>query len=91
MSCSPRSVASNIASNNPGLLYSMAWPMIKYLFPSADRAARTAVMLATDPELADHSGGYYRSMKHRAKPLEFDAAFSKTLGEVATKATATQR
>jgi hypothetical protein len=46
--------------------------------------------LATDPELADHSGGYYRSMKHRAKPLEFDAAFSETLWEVATKATATQ-
>jgi NAD(P)-dependent dehydrogenase (short-subunit alcohol dehydrogenase family) len=87
----PGPVASNIASNNPGLLYSMARPMIKYLFPSADRAARTAVMLATDPELADHSGGYYRSMKRRAKPLEFDAAFSETLWEVAAKATATQR
>lgn len=86
----PGPVASNIGANNPGLLYSLARPMIKYLFPSADRAARTAIMLATDETLASKSGGYYRSMKHRAKPLEFDAAFSERLWNIASDATGAQ-
>ncbi len=63
----PGPVASNIGANNPGLLYSLARPMIKYLFPSADRAARTAMMLATDPALEERSGGYYRSLKASSK------------------------
>ncbi|MBW2726004.1 MAG: SDR family oxidoreductase, partial [Deltaproteobacteria bacterium] len=75
----PGPVASNIGANNPGLLYSLARPMIKYLFPSADRAARTAVMLAEDPELAAASGGYYRSMKLRKQTIEFDADYSTRL------------
>ena len=56
----PGPVASNIGANNPGFLYTLAKPMIKYLFPSADRAARTAMMLATDAALGGRSGGYYR-------------------------------
>lgn len=83
----PGPVASNIGANNPGLLYSLAKPMIKYLFPSADRAARTAMMLATDPDLKDASGGYYRSMKLRENPLDFDADFSSRLWRVASEAT----
>lgn len=83
----PGPVASNIGANNPGLLYSIAKPMIKYLFPSADRAARTAMMLATDPDLKDASGGYYRSMKLRENPLDFDADFSQRLWSIASEAT----
>jgi NAD(P)-dependent dehydrogenase (short-subunit alcohol dehydrogenase family) len=83
----PGPVASNIGANNPGLLYSLAKPMIKYLFPSADRAARTAMMLATDPSLKDASGGYYRSMKLRENPLDFDAEFSQRLWKIAVEAT----
>lgn len=65
----PGPVASNIGANNPGWLYKLASPMIKYLFPSAARAARTAVWVATDPALASSTGGYYRSLKHRSDPL----------------------
>jgi NAD(P)-dependent dehydrogenase (short-subunit alcohol dehydrogenase family) len=83
----PGPVASNIGANNPGLLYSLARPMIKYLFPSADRAARSAIMLAADPALVDASGGYYRSMKHREKPIDFDPEIAKRLWQIASDAT----
>ncbi|MBW2271159.1 MAG: SDR family oxidoreductase [Deltaproteobacteria bacterium] len=86
----PGPVASNIAANNPGFLYSLARPMIKYLFPSAERAARTAVMVATEPDVAAVSGGYFRSMKQRKKPLEFDPAFGERLWQIASDATGTQ-
>ncbi len=86
----PGPVASNIGANNPGLLYSLARPMIRYLFPSADRAARTAMMLATDPALEAHSGGYYRSLKHRPNPLEFDDSLSEGLWQAAIQATGAQ-
>lgn len=65
----PGPVASNIAANNPGVLYSLAKPMIRYFFPSAARAARTCLLVASDPELATSTGGYWRSRKRRARPL----------------------
>ena len=83
----PGPVASNIGANNPGLLYSLAKPMIKYLFPSADRAARTAMLLATDPSLAGKSGGYYRSLKHRERPIEFDPQLSERLWRISSELT----
>ena len=86
----PGPVASNIGANNPGFLYSLARPMIRYLFPSADRAARTAMMLATDPGLEGRSGGYYRSRKHRQNPLDYDEKLSRDLWAVAEEATGAQ-
>jgi len=83
----PGPVASNIGANNPGLLYTLVSPVIRHLFPSADRAARTAMMLATDPTLENASGGYYRSMKHRPRPLDFDEKFSSDLWDIATRLT----
>ena len=65
----PGPVASNIGANNPGLLYALARPMIRSLFPSAARAARTCLRVATDPGLAGSSGGYWRSLKRRPRPL----------------------
>ncbi len=65
----PGPVASNIGANNPGWLYKLASPMIRYLFPSPARAARTALWVATDPALSSRTGGYYRSLRHRADPL----------------------
>jgi NAD(P)-dependent dehydrogenase (short-subunit alcohol dehydrogenase family) len=75
----PGPVASNIGANNPGLAYRLASPIIRRLFPSPERAARTALMLATDPKLAGATGGYYRSLRRRARPLAFDAAVSERL------------
>lgn len=86
----PGPVASNIGANNPGWLYSLAKPMIRYLFPSADRAARTAMMLATEPALGAARGGYYRSRKHRENPLDYDEALSERLWAVAEAATGAQ-
>ncbi len=76
----PGPVASNIAANNPGILYSLAKPMIRYLFPSAAKAARTALLVATDPALGTSSGGYWRSRRRRERPLSNpDAALSEGL------------
>ena len=83
----PGPVASNIGANNPGFLYSLARPMIKYLFPSADRAARTALLVATAPRLADATGGYYRSMKHRERPFDFDSELSERLWRLSAELT----
>jgi NAD(P)-dependent dehydrogenase (short-subunit alcohol dehydrogenase family) len=63
----PGPVASNIGADNPGILYSLARPMIKHLFPSAARAARTAMQVACDPDLAEQTGAYFRSRKRRAR------------------------
>ena len=75
----PGPVASNIGADNPGLAYRLLGPMIRHLFPSAERAARSALWVATDPALAGASGGYYRSLRHREKPLDFDAGTSERL------------
>jgi NAD(P)-dependent dehydrogenase (short-subunit alcohol dehydrogenase family) len=66
----PGPVASNIGANNPGILYTLAGPLIRSLFPSAARAARTCLKVATDPSLEASSGGYWRSMKLRERPLK---------------------
>jgi NAD(P)-dependent dehydrogenase (short-subunit alcohol dehydrogenase family) len=66
----PGPVASNIAANNPGILYSLAKPMIRHLFPSPAKAARTCLLIASDPELVTSTGGYWRSRKRRDQPLK---------------------
>jgi retinol dehydrogenase-12 len=83
----PGPIASNIGANNPGLAYRIAGPLIRYLFPSPERAARTALMLATDPQLAAATGGYYRSCKRRERPLAFDAAVSERLWRISAELT----
>jgi NAD(P)-dependent dehydrogenase (short-subunit alcohol dehydrogenase family) len=77
----PGPVASNIGADNPGLAYRLVGPLIRGFFPSAARAARTAVRVATDPALERSPGGYWRSNKRREKPLDFDPALSRALWE----------
>jgi NAD(P)-dependent dehydrogenase (short-subunit alcohol dehydrogenase family) len=83
----PGPVASNIGANNPGLAYRLAAPVIRAFFPSAERAARTALMLATDPKLDGATGGYYRSLRRRERPLEFDEALSLRLWRTSAERT----
>jgi NAD(P)-dependent dehydrogenase (short-subunit alcohol dehydrogenase family) len=78
----PGPVASNIGADNPGLAYRLVGPMIQSLFPSAARAARSAIRVATEPGLESASGGYYRSRKLRKKPLDFDPETSRRLWEM---------
>lgn len=75
----PGPIASNIGANNPGLAYRIIGPAIRWLFPSPARAARTALLVATDPALADETGAYYRSRKRRARVLDFDPETSARL------------
>ena len=75
----PGPVASNIGANNPGFAYRLVGPMIRLLFPSAPRAARTALWVATDPALVAATGGYYRSLVRREEPLDFDDELSRRL------------
>lgn len=75
----PGPVASNIGADNPGLAYRLIGPLIRGLFPSAARAARTALMVAADPAFEVATGGYYRSRKLREKPLDFDPEVSRRL------------
>ena len=86
----PGPVASNIGANNPGLAYRLAAPVIRAFFPRADRAARTALMLAADPALAGATGGYYRSGRRRERPLAFDAALSERLWRTSEALTRTE-
>ena len=83
----PGPIASNIGANNPGLAYRIASPFIHHLFPSPDRAARSALMLATDPELERATGGYYRSRRKRERPLAFDAELSNRLWRTSAELT----
>jgi NAD(P)-dependent dehydrogenase (short-subunit alcohol dehydrogenase family) len=83
----PGPVASNIGANNPGFAYRLAGPIIKGLFPSAARAARTAVMLAAEPVLEGATGGYYRSLKQREKPLAYDEEVAARLWRVSAELT----
>ena len=84
----PGPVASGIGSNNPGLAYSLASLMIKYLFPSAKRAARTALCLATSPEVADESGAYYKFGTRRTPRADAtDAELASRLWEISARMT----
>ncbi len=83
----PGPVASNIGANNPGLAYRIVAPIIRRLFPSPERAARTALMLATDPKLEAETGGYYRSLRRRERPLVFDTATSDRLWRLSAELT----
>ena len=84
----PGPVASNIASNNPGWLYNLARPMIQNLFPSADKAARTCLRVASEPGLESESGGYYRSMKRRERVFRRpDPALAEGLWRESTRLT----
>lgn len=83
----PGPVASNIGANNAGLAYRLAGPLIKRLFPSAERAARTALMLATDPAVEGVTGSYYRSGRRRTQRLPFDPETSQRLWRASAELT----
>lgn len=83
----PGPVASNIGANNPGLAYRLVGPLIRRLFPSPERAARTALMLAADPALEGETGGYYRSGRRRQRPLDFDPETGRRLWRASAELT----
>ncbi|MBI5487077.1 MAG: SDR family NAD(P)-dependent oxidoreductase [Deltaproteobacteria bacterium] len=61
----PGPVASGIADHEPGLVAPVASWLLKRVFPSPERAARTAIHLAVAPELDGVSGTYWRFMERK--------------------------
>ncbi|MBI5499203.1 MAG: SDR family NAD(P)-dependent oxidoreductase [Deltaproteobacteria bacterium] len=61
----PGPVASGIADHEPGLVAPAASWLIKRLFPSPEKAARTAMHLAASPDLDGVSGTYWRFMERK--------------------------
>jgi retinol dehydrogenase-12 len=65
----PGPVASNIAAGNPGVIPKVATKLINLFFPAADRAAQTALWLASAPEMETETGGYYKYFTRREPRL----------------------
>ena len=83
----PGPVASGIA-NKPGIIPSIAHALIQLTFPSPDKASRTAVYLASSPDLSGTSGRYFRFM-HQKQPKinSSDTNFSSRLWDHSVKKT----
>jgi NAD(P)-dependent dehydrogenase (short-subunit alcohol dehydrogenase family) len=61
----PGPVASRIADRESGVVARVASRLIAATFPVPERAARTALALATSPALSEVSGGYFRFSQRR--------------------------
>lgn len=68
----PGPVASGIGANNPGLAYALLAPVIRDLFPSPEKAARTALQVAAAPAFAWRTGEYWRFGRERPPSLGRD-------------------
>jgi retinol dehydrogenase 12 len=66
----PGPVQSNIGQNNPGLTAELLKVVMRRFFPTAERAARTTIYLATAAPLASVTGKYYRFMAEREPTLK---------------------
>jgi NAD(P)-dependent dehydrogenase (short-subunit alcohol dehydrogenase family) len=66
----PGPVASNIASHDPSAVVRWLGNLVMAPFPTPERAARTAVQLASAPDLASATGGYYKFDRLRAPRVE---------------------
>lgn len=86
----PGPVASGIAKK-PGFLPRLADAVIQLTFPGPDRAARTAVHLASSPEVEGLTGGYWRFMKQKEPKVPADPDFAARLWEISARMTGTDR
>lgn len=82
----PGPMATHIAKK-PGLVPRIADAIIQLTFPSPARAARTALHVASSPELSGVSGKYFRSMKMKEPRLSSGADFHSRLWEISAKLT----
>ncbi|MBN1770377.1 MAG: SDR family NAD(P)-dependent oxidoreductase [Deltaproteobacteria bacterium] len=70
--CDPGPIASRIADREPGMVAALASKLLPLVFPAPERAARTALHLATDPLFDRQSGAYWRFMKRQPPSLGRD-------------------
>ena len=83
----PGPVGSNIGGNNPGVLYTLIGPLIRKLLPSPEKAARTAVALASAPEFETMSGAYYKFGTRRTPRVDGDPDTSARLWQISASMT----
>jgi NAD(P)-dependent dehydrogenase (short-subunit alcohol dehydrogenase family) len=82
----PGPMATGIAKK-PGLVPRIADAIIQLTFPTAARAARTAIYLASSPEVAGVTGKYFRFMKTKEPRLSSGADFHARLWEISARLT----
>ncbi|HOD13662.1 MAG TPA: SDR family NAD(P)-dependent oxidoreductase [Spirochaetota bacterium] len=82
----PGPMATGI-SKKPGLLPYIADAIIQLTFPSAARAARTAIHLASSHEVDGVSGKYFRFMKMKEPKLKSGPDFHSRLWEMSARIT----
>ncbi len=82
----PGPIASGIAKKN-SLVSKVSDAIIQLTFPKPDRAARTAIYLATSPDLDGRSGEYWRFMKKKEPTVSADPGFGARLWEKTARMT----
>lgn len=70
--CDPGPIASRIADREPGLTAALASRLLPLVFPAPEKAARTALHLATDPLFDRQTGSYWRFGRRRLPSLGRD-------------------
>jgi NAD(P)-dependent dehydrogenase (short-subunit alcohol dehydrogenase family) len=85
----PGPVDSHLAHNNPGLTRRLLRLVMRLTFPSPEKAARTAVHLATSQALELESGGYYKWCRLREPSVPRDPLAARTLWEISAHLTGT--
>jgi NAD(P)-dependent dehydrogenase (short-subunit alcohol dehydrogenase family) len=82
----PGPMASSIAKK-PGLLPRIADAIIQLTFPTPARAARTAIYLASSPEVEGVTGKYFRFMRMKEPKLKSGSDFHGQLWEISARIT----
>ncbi len=77
----PGPMATSIAKK-PGLIPRIADAIIQLTFPTPARAARTAIYVASSPDMSDVSGTYFRFMKMKEPKLASGPDFHARLWEI---------
>ncbi len=80
----PGPIASGI-TRKPGILAKIVNAILQVTFPKPERAAQTAVYLASSPDLMGENGGYWRYMKKKDPTVSGDPAFSPRIWEISKR------
>lgn len=82
----PGPMATSIAKK-PGLIPRIADAIIQLTFPTPARAARTAIHVASSPDVEGINGKYFRFMKMKEPKLTSGADFHATLWDISARIT----
>ena len=79
----PGVVRTGFGSEDPGRLQKLILPLGKWLLKSPEQGARTSIYLASSPDVADVTGGYFADSKpKKPAPAGRDEAVARRLWDV---------